>query len=271
MSFKNQDHSQRFTLGFTLIELLVVISIIALLAAILFPVFSRARENARRSSCQSNLKQIGVGLMQYLQDYDEVAPAYVVLRGASNTANVALDLIYPYVKNEQVFNCPSQSWSGATVSARPYKYYDPSGPVRSTVTTTISGSSFGSYAVNLGYFDVPANDKQTPPFTRMNASPFFVVKATQYARPAETIWMTDSFLPDANCCAQHRLAFSSTSLPTVSATDPRYLLPLGVNAVERHLETINVLWCDGHVKAVKLDKLLEKNNGIMSLWTIEDD
>ncbi len=57
--------------GFTLIELLVVIAIIAILAAILFPVFARARENARRASCQSNLKQIGLGIFQYAQDYDE--------------------------------------------------------------------------------------------------------------------------------------------------------------------------------------------------------
>src|SRR5438093_9620550 len=62
-------------LGFTLIELLVVIAIIAILAAILFPVFARARENARRSSCQSNLKQLGLGFQMYTQDYDERLPA----------------------------------------------------------------------------------------------------------------------------------------------------------------------------------------------------
>src|SRR5438093_9492423 len=61
--------------GFTLIELLVVIAIIAILAAILFPVFGRARENARRSSCQSNLKQLSLGMLQYTQDYDERFPS----------------------------------------------------------------------------------------------------------------------------------------------------------------------------------------------------
>src|SRR5687768_5924591 len=69
--------------GFTLIELLVVIAIIAILAAILFPVFARARENARRSSCQSNLKQIGLGFAQYTQDYDEKMPITIYWTGAA--------------------------------------------------------------------------------------------------------------------------------------------------------------------------------------------
>ena len=67
-----------FKMGFTLIELLVVIAIISILAAILFPAFARARENARRASCQSNLKQIGLGIFQYTQDYDERLPATAV-------------------------------------------------------------------------------------------------------------------------------------------------------------------------------------------------
>lgn len=95
--------------GFTLIELLVVIAIIAILAAILFPVFARARENARRASCQSNLKQIGLGLIQYVQDYDERLP---LRRFAPSVApnwddNSWRTVIQPYVKSTQVMVCPS--------------------------------------------------------------------------------------------------------------------------------------------------------------------
>jgi prepilin-type N-terminal cleavage/methylation domain-containing protein/prepilin-type processing-associated H-X9-DG protein len=99
--------------GFTLIELLVVIAIIAILAAILFPVFARARENARRASCQSNMKQIGLGIMQYTQDYDEKFPPSrvnnVVVNGTL-TNNVPWHFnLQPYVKSTQLFVCPSAS------------------------------------------------------------------------------------------------------------------------------------------------------------------
>src|SRR4028118_1729019 len=97
----------RRTEGFTLIELLVVIAIIAILASILFPVFARARENARRASCQSNLKQIGLGFAQYTQDYDERYPRV----GGKNAFNYYSPswrvAIYPYVKSTQLFSCPS--------------------------------------------------------------------------------------------------------------------------------------------------------------------
>ena len=92
--------------GFTLIELLVVIAIIAILAAILFPAFARARENARRASCQSNLKQIGLGIMQYTQDYDERYPPATVTD--PNVVGWA-GAIQPYVKSEQIFQCPSST------------------------------------------------------------------------------------------------------------------------------------------------------------------
>src|SRR5262245_47450508 len=97
-----------FTRGFTLIELLVVIAIIAILAAILFPVFARARENARRSSCQSNLKQIGLGFLQYKQDYDE---RWAGGWGQASMWTIVLD---PYVKSAQIYKCPSATttaWS----------------------------------------------------------------------------------------------------------------------------------------------------------------
>jgi prepilin-type N-terminal cleavage/methylation domain-containing protein/prepilin-type processing-associated H-X9-DG protein len=91
--------------GFTLIELLVVIAIIAILAAILFPVFAKAREKARTSSCSSNLKQIGVAIMQYTQDYDEKLP---FRKPAGATENLSWRvLVQPYVKSTQVFVCPS--------------------------------------------------------------------------------------------------------------------------------------------------------------------
>ena len=92
--------------GFTLIELLVVIAIIAILAAILFPVFARARENARKSTCQSNLKQLSTGILMYTQDYDEMFGNL----GYCNQPGGALfwhDIISPYLKNTGVFRCPS--------------------------------------------------------------------------------------------------------------------------------------------------------------------
>ena len=101
----NRPHSGRA--AFTLIELLVVIAIIAILAAILFPVFARARENARRASCTSNLKQIGLGLLQYTQDYDEFYPRANHPGGAAGSGHSWRQMIYPYVKSEQVFACPS--------------------------------------------------------------------------------------------------------------------------------------------------------------------
>ncbi|RYX82281.1 DUF1559 domain-containing protein [bacterium] len=103
--------------AFTLIELLVVIAIIAILAAILFPVFARARENARRSSCQSNEKQLGLGILQYVQDYDEKYPALTRRYGTTyyNGGQVGWTYwqfaVQPYIKSGQLFSCPSNNGS----------------------------------------------------------------------------------------------------------------------------------------------------------------
>jgi len=111
--------------GFTLIELLVVIAIIAILAAILFPVFARAREKARQASCASNLKQLALGMIMYAQDYDETLVTYRydsahywsttgVVEGWNYSSTYGYSnswpsFIYPYVNNVQVYNCPSSS------------------------------------------------------------------------------------------------------------------------------------------------------------------
>ncbi len=114
--------------GFTLIELLVVIAIISILAAILFPVFARARENARRASCLSNMKQIGLGFMMYLQDYDERFPSDrktgngttpPAEAGGSWTSGYWYwqQMIYPYTKSLQVYFCPSSPGPGLSGGA----------------------------------------------------------------------------------------------------------------------------------------------------------
>jgi len=117
MSYTSRHHvatgKYRIRVAFTLIELLAVIAIIAILAAILFPVFARARENARRASCQSNLKQLGLGILQYQQDYDEKCPQGPLSLGSNDNAGNGTDgmgwagQIYPYVKSTQIYTCPS--------------------------------------------------------------------------------------------------------------------------------------------------------------------
>lgn len=99
------------TKAFTLIEILVVIAIMTILAAILFPAFGRARENARRASCQSNLKQIGIAAMQYLQDNDE---HYMVADHEATPPYAWFQPLQPYIKSEQVFKCPSLGQETAT-------------------------------------------------------------------------------------------------------------------------------------------------------------
>jgi prepilin-type N-terminal cleavage/methylation domain-containing protein/prepilin-type processing-associated H-X9-DG protein len=133
-------HNQRN--AFTLIELLVVIAIISVLASILFPVFARARENARRTSCMSNMKQIATALTMYVQDYDEKLPLYRFLDSNGLAKLNSLQVLYPYIKNAQVFVCPSA-----------VRYSSASGASNPTVFTLNSYNSGGSYGYNYAYLN----------------------------------------------------------------------------------------------------------------------
>jgi prepilin-type N-terminal cleavage/methylation domain-containing protein len=155
---------RRAAQGFTLIELLVVIAIIGILAAILFPVFARARENARRTSCLSNLKQIGLGVIQYTQDYDEKYPPRYLGNGVTQadpsmpgylftqSDNVAyknyvswMDIVYPYVKSTQLFECPSAT-TGSTVAGERYPSYGYSSGMGGWHRASFGGGSGGAPA-----------------------------------------------------------------------------------------------------------------------------
>ncbi|MBV9865565.1 MAG: DUF1559 domain-containing protein [Abitibacteriaceae bacterium] len=133
--------------GFTLIELLVVIAIIAILAAILFPVFAKARENARRASCQSNMKQVGLGIMQYAQDYDE--QMVLIRQNFANTCSAPWgELVQPYMKSKAVFKCLSNK-TATVVSCS-----DPTARVFTDYQA--NGTWFGPRAASTGFgYDRP--------------------------------------------------------------------------------------------------------------------
>lgn len=197
--------------AFTLIELLVVIAIIAILAAILFPVFARAREAARQTSCRSNLKQIGTALQMYRQDYDELMPCLAFGNGTGpyltpdNTATAPYLLwnhvIHSYVKNFGIFNCPSNHYTGTTL---PYQ---------------------GQYVTSFGYGLNPFIDG---------------IADAQVGRVADVIMGSDS--------RYFRVQPYGSDVPDPAAsngdcnTAPMYPI---------HNGTVNTLYFDGHVKSIK--------------------
>ncbi|RYX80180.1 DUF1559 domain-containing protein [bacterium] len=215
-------HSNRR--GFTLIELLVVIAIIAILAAILFPVFARARENARRASCQSNLKQIGLGIMQYTQDYDELFPlamANNVLVGTTITNGVPWHyLIQPYVKSTQLFACPSNTYNTGFVAN-----------TGSTIPKSYlcNGSGAVAAAANWGGIrpmNRPSIDGGGLAQAQINNSATTIlVMENGYLRDEPDMWATGDLVAVSPAANQVRLT--------------------------NHLSTSNYLFCDGHVKSLK--------------------
>lgn len=236
--------------GFTLIELLVVIAIISILAAILFPVFARARENARRSSCLSNLKQMGLSMMMYVQDYDEhLTPLYnsnagiTLPDGTTNSTALWFHMLYPYMKNTQIMNCPSEStvvWTSGTYTGLiPYGY-------NYTAPTWVCSSNCG---VNLGTANQPG------------------AKLAAIDDTAQTIMITDS--------QYYYSLIGSTPRTPANADGSECIAPSYSSSkctAARHLETVGTLFVDGHVKAMQWKTIMGGTNvNYYRYWTTSSD
>lgn len=221
--------------AFTLIELLVVISIMALLAAILFPVFSRVRENARRTSCQSNLKQIGLAMHQYVDDFDGRFPMRFMSPAGNNYEPNPFSwryLFYPYVKSVQVFCCPSNPRYDV-------KAYNVNNPV---------GTNPDSLFIPLSYVCNCAQNDAANKFYGMfgYSGPADIVNVSTLDSPSRTIAITEHTGGDADHCRIN----NSASCPLFAG----------------HLSTSNYLFVDGHVKALRPLQTISP----ISMWSRAD-
>lgn len=230
--------------GFTLIELLVVIAIISILSAVVFPVFAQARGKARQTACLSNEKQVGLAMLQYLQDSDETYPRawYGNGNGPSDPSDRHkwMDVLRAYVKNDQVFTCPGDDENAA------YRFRD--------------ARNYGSYSMNAAYWW--GGDTYTAPYEQPLSS---------LARPADTVWVLETTAA-AGMLNNFEVEWAWTG-------DQPAITPAGAgkerrlrNVAERHQGMTNVLWCDGHAKAVRLEELAQKNaGGAYHRFTVEED
>jgi len=241
--------------GFTLIELLTVIAIIAVLAAILFPVFSRAREQARKATCQSNLKQLGLTMMMYTQDYDErMMPAMIETDDAYRWPQI----LAPYIKDRAFVTCPDADYSQLMGSAPGFTYQD-------TFTSVAGDPSYKfyyygvypSYGYNYAYLSPDPSCPDGPDSCVTRDSPGTDTVGVSIAaidEPASTIAMADSATTTSGTPGFHYGYYVITPPAWWDTTSyPNGRIDL------RHNETANVLFADGHVKALKLGALSDPN------------
>lgn len=220
--------------GFTLIELLVVIAIIGILAALLFPVFARARERARMTSCAGNLRQIDSALKLYQQDYDGFYPGLKTTGNADNCTWV--DRVYPYTKSEQVFSCPSFAKDR----------YVP-GCAHSGLMNQLNNN--GSYDMNTPHITLRIISILD---TTTSISPL-PVHETQYRFPSSTIFLLDG----------QDYPYAAVNPGVEPITSIEDLFVRGV--ANRHNDGNNVCFADGHVKWLSLQMLTRR-----SLWTLDN-
>ena len=254
--------------AFTLIELLVVIAIIAILAAILFPVFAQARAKARQASCLNNMKQFGTSLLMYAQDNDEALCNHYYVGPTTNfdggetyppndPVNINykwMDAIQPYTKNSQIFNCPEQGGGGylnpSTIGSAnttiPYGAYIPQ------TNLTAPSRNYGSYCMNSAFYALKSLGLSGSPPVSVDSPPAFWHLA-QLQAPSTTAWVADSdgeFAADgARTGNNGQFANRSPGIENWNGYSK-----LG-NLVARHQGKCDILWCDGHVKAVSLESL----------------
>lgn len=224
--------------GFTLIELLIVITIISLLAAILFPVFARARENARRTSCQSNLKQIGLGMAMYSQDYDErILPQIIYGPNSAGTASVSFHwnfCLTPYIKNNQIFICPSRSARSSATQMTPqtnYGYNRSGQPTR----TWVEGSN-ANYSIG-GTFRADGTMQAAAPVLTLAAIP----------NPSGTVAIGDTVAWPST--AADGLDYYGNGSPFLVWTNTNPTMGSATYYPDpRHFDGANFVYLDGHVK-----------------------
>jgi len=245
--------------GFTLIELLVVIAIIAILASILFPVFAQAREAARKTSCSSNAKQLGVAFQMYVQDYDEVFPqaTYFGAGGQTTPDNQGAFrwpwLVMPYVKNMQLFRCPTESAVFTDPSCGGGNCLDPANPFYGYLW-----GLFPNYGYNWGYL-APDPAAAAPGGGASGNSRGLGLASV--GSPSDTVMLADSIWTPASAPTKAMGGYMLVYPPNQWAGSPP-LNGFSFGRVwPRHQQKANVLFVDGHVKATGVDRLRDE-----ALW-----